>query len=163
MSETALSSLPPAAPHFPVGRAPDRHFKYWIIAPAIFLLLLVGLFPLVYNLTPCPITVTYTSFAGLSNYIALFHDRRLWQSILHTAIITVIALPLELVFGLMMAQLFLDPMPGRQVFIVDTHVNLDPSAEQLAEITELAAEQLRAVGAAARQRTQWPKLPRWYS
>jgi malate dehydrogenase (oxaloacetate-decarboxylating)(NADP+) len=32
------------------------------------------------------------------------------------------------------------------VFIVDTHVNLDPSAEQLAEITELAAEQLRAFG-----------------
>ncbi|HUY84549.1 MAG TPA: NADP-dependent malic enzyme, partial [Steroidobacteraceae bacterium] len=29
-------------------------------------------------------------------------------------------------------------LPGRQVFILDTHVNLDPSAEQLAEIVELA-------------------------
>ncbi len=29
------------------GKVPDRHFKYWIIAPAIFLLLLVGLFPLI--------------------------------------------------------------------------------------------------------------------
>ena len=37
-------------------------------------------------------------------------------------------------------------LPGRQVFIVDTHVNLDPSAEQLAEITELAADQLCAFG-----------------
>ncbi len=37
-------------------------------------------------------------------------------------------------------------LPGRQVFIVDTHVNLDPSAEQLAEITGLAADQLRAFG-----------------
>jgi malate dehydrogenase (oxaloacetate-decarboxylating)(NADP+) len=37
-------------------------------------------------------------------------------------------------------------LPGRQVFLVDTHVNLDPSAEQLAEITELAADQLRAFG-----------------
>ncbi len=37
-------------------------------------------------------------------------------------------------------------LPGRQVFLVDTHVNLDPSADQLAEITELAAEQLRAFG-----------------
>jgi malate dehydrogenase (oxaloacetate-decarboxylating)(NADP+) len=37
-------------------------------------------------------------------------------------------------------------LPGRQVFIVDTHVNVDPSAEQLAEITRLAAEQLRAFG-----------------
>jgi len=37
-------------------------------------------------------------------------------------------------------------LPGRQVFLVDTHVNLDPTAEQLAEITQLAAEQLRAFG-----------------
>jgi malate dehydrogenase (oxaloacetate-decarboxylating)(NADP+) len=37
-------------------------------------------------------------------------------------------------------------LPGRQVFLVDTHVNLEPSAQQLAEITELAAEQLRAFG-----------------
>jgi malate dehydrogenase (oxaloacetate-decarboxylating)(NADP+) len=37
-------------------------------------------------------------------------------------------------------------LPGRQVFIVDTHVNLDPSDRELAEITELAADQLRAFG-----------------
>jgi len=37
-------------------------------------------------------------------------------------------------------------LPGRQVFIVDTHVNLDPSASQLAEITQLAADQLCAFG-----------------
>jgi malate dehydrogenase (oxaloacetate-decarboxylating)(NADP+) len=37
-------------------------------------------------------------------------------------------------------------LPGRQVFIVDTHVNLDPTAEQLAEITQLAADQLYAFG-----------------
>ena len=37
-------------------------------------------------------------------------------------------------------------LPGRQVFIVDTHVNLDPDALQLAEITQLAADQLCAFG-----------------
>ena len=37
-------------------------------------------------------------------------------------------------------------LPGRQVFIVDTHVNLDPTAAELAEITQLAADQLRAFG-----------------
>jgi malate dehydrogenase (oxaloacetate-decarboxylating)(NADP+) len=37
-------------------------------------------------------------------------------------------------------------LPGRQVFLVDTHVNQDPSAEQLAEITQLAADQLCAFG-----------------
>ncbi|MBN9430690.1 MAG: NADP-dependent malic enzyme [Burkholderiales bacterium] len=37
-------------------------------------------------------------------------------------------------------------LPGRQVTIVDTHVNVDPSAEQLTEITLLAAEELRRFG-----------------
>jgi malate dehydrogenase (oxaloacetate-decarboxylating)(NADP+) len=37
-------------------------------------------------------------------------------------------------------------LPGRQVFIVDTHVNLDPTAIELAEITGLAAEQICAFG-----------------
>ena len=37
-------------------------------------------------------------------------------------------------------------LPNRQVFIVDTHVNYDPSAEQLAEITVMAAEEMRRFG-----------------
>jgi len=37
-------------------------------------------------------------------------------------------------------------LPGRQVMIVDTHVNYDPSAEQLAEITVLAAEEMMRFG-----------------
>jgi len=37
-------------------------------------------------------------------------------------------------------------LPGRQVFLVDTHVNYDPSAEQLAEITIMAAEELMRFG-----------------
>ncbi len=37
-------------------------------------------------------------------------------------------------------------LPGRQVFLVDTHVNYDPTAEQLAEITILAAEEMLRFG-----------------
>jgi malate dehydrogenase (oxaloacetate-decarboxylating)(NADP+) len=37
-------------------------------------------------------------------------------------------------------------LPGRQLTIVDTHVNHDPSAEQIAELTTLAAEQLAQKG-----------------
>ncbi|MEO8122358.1 MAG: phosphate acyltransferase, partial [Rhodoferax sp.] len=37
-------------------------------------------------------------------------------------------------------------LPGRQVFLVDTHVNYDPSAEQIAEITVLAAEEMLRIG-----------------
>jgi malate dehydrogenase (oxaloacetate-decarboxylating)(NADP+) len=37
-------------------------------------------------------------------------------------------------------------LPGRQIFIVDTHVNVDPTPEQLAEITVMAAEEVRRFG-----------------
>jgi malate dehydrogenase (oxaloacetate-decarboxylating)(NADP+) len=37
-------------------------------------------------------------------------------------------------------------LPGRQVFLVDTHVNYDPTAQQLAEITVMAAEEMVRFG-----------------
>jgi malate dehydrogenase (oxaloacetate-decarboxylating)(NADP+) len=37
-------------------------------------------------------------------------------------------------------------LPGRQVFMVDTHVNYDPTAAQLAEFTVMAAEEMRRFG-----------------
>jgi malate dehydrogenase (oxaloacetate-decarboxylating)(NADP+) len=37
-------------------------------------------------------------------------------------------------------------LPGRQVFLLDTHVNYDPTAEQLAEITTMAAEEMMRFG-----------------
>jgi malate dehydrogenase (oxaloacetate-decarboxylating)(NADP+) len=41
-------------------------------------------------------------------------------------------------------------LPGRQVFLVDTHVNADPSAAELAEITAMAAEEMVRFGVAPR-------------
>ncbi|MEM5388674.1 NADP-dependent malic enzyme [Paraburkholderia phymatum] len=37
-------------------------------------------------------------------------------------------------------------LPGRQIFLVDTHVNVDPTAQELAEITIMAAEEVRRFG-----------------
>ena len=37
-------------------------------------------------------------------------------------------------------------LPGRQVFLVDTHVNHDPTAEELCEITVMAAEEMLRFG-----------------
>ena len=101
--------------------ASDRHFKHTLIAPSIFVLLLIGVFPLVYLLVVSfqGITMTNndTSFHGLRNFALLFNDARLWESLLHTLVFTAIALPLELMLGLLMAQLFIDHLPGRQIFV----------------------------------------------
>lgn len=99
----------------------DRNFKYLMIAPAILILLLVGIFPLIYSLVVSFQNITMTdvdtSFQGLLNYRQLFRDARLWQALWHTVFITAVALPLELILGFLLAQLFLDRMPGRQIFV----------------------------------------------
>jgi len=41
-------------------------------------------------------------------------------------------------------------VPDRLIALADTHVNLDPTAEQVAEITVMAAEQLRRLGISPR-------------
>jgi len=99
----------------------ERNFKYLLVGPAIFVLLLIGVFPLIYLLLVSfqgiTMTETNTDFIGFENYKQLFDDARLWQALLHTLIITAVALPMELVLGLLMAQLFLDRLPGRAIFI----------------------------------------------
>ena len=37
-------------------------------------------------------------------------------------------------------------LPGRQVFLVDTHINYDPSAQQIAAITQMAARKIMRFG-----------------
>jgi len=37
-------------------------------------------------------------------------------------------------------------LPDRQIFLVDTHINYDPSAAELAEITTMAAEEMKRFG-----------------
>jgi multiple sugar transport system permease protein len=103
------------------GRSGERSFKYLLAAPSILVLLLIGLFPFVYLVVVSFQGITMleldTGFVGLRNYAQLLRDSRLWQALLHTVILTAIALPIELVLGLALAQLFLDPLPGRPVFI----------------------------------------------
>ena len=59
-----------------------------------------------------------TSFAGLINYrAAVPATSGCGNRCCTRPIIFAIALPLELVLGLLMAQLFLERMPGRQIFV----------------------------------------------
>ena len=103
------------------GNLADKQFKYVLIWPAVLVLLLIRIFPIVYTAMVSVQNIDMfgedTTFQGLRHYARLFEDVRLWQAILHTLILTAVALPLELLLGLAMALLFLDRMPGRQVFI----------------------------------------------
>ncbi|TCT13460.1 carbohydrate ABC transporter membrane protein 1 (CUT1 family) [Tepidamorphus gemmatus] len=99
----------------------DRNFKYLMIAPAVMVILLIGLFPVVYTLIISVQNLTMmdedTSFHGLVHYRAVLTDLRFWEALAHTMIFVAIALPLELILGLALAYLFLERMPGRQIFV----------------------------------------------
>ena len=103
------------------GILAERNLKYLLIAPAVFIILFIGLYPVLYSLVVSFQDVSALmknyDFAGFLNYARLFQDGRLWSSMLHTLIITAIALPLQLVLGLLMAQLFLNKMPFRQIMV----------------------------------------------
>ena len=92
-----------------------------MIVPAVTVILLIGLFPIVYSLIISVQNLTMldedTSFHGLLHYGRLMEDERFWQSMWHTLIFVGIALPAELILGLALAYLFLERMPGKQIFV----------------------------------------------
>ncbi len=115
MTVEAGSSIPAAGPFA------DRNFKYLMIFPAVLVILLIGLFPIIYTLVISVQNITMmeedTTFNGLIHYQALVQDGRFWESLWHTLILIAVALPSELLLGLALAYLFLDRMPGKQIFI----------------------------------------------
>jgi len=103
------------------SRFVDRYFDRLLVAPSILILLLVAIFPLIYlvlvSFQGITMTENNNDFIGLENYRNLLTDTRLWAALGHTLLFLLIALPLELLLGLFMAQLFLEKLPGRQIFI----------------------------------------------
>lgn len=101
--------------------ASDRGFRYLMSAPAVLVILLIGLFPVIYTALKSVQNVNMfdvdTSFQGFIHYKALMSDTRFWLALGHTVIFVVVALPLELALGLAMAYLFVDRMPGRPIFV----------------------------------------------
>ena len=99
----------------------ERMFKYLLIAPAVFIILLIGLYPFVKLVLTSFQNITMfdndTSFQGFVNYARLFEDSRLWESILHTVVFTAIALPIELILGYLLALLFLEKLPFKQTLV----------------------------------------------
>lgn len=99
----------------------ETTFKYLLVAPAVFVILLIGLYPLIKLVVTSFQDISMfgedLSFQGALNYTRLFEDVRLWESLLHTVIFTLIALPIEVVFGYLLALLFLGKMPYKQVFV----------------------------------------------
>jgi multiple sugar transport system permease protein len=88
--------------------ASQRRLAYWLIAPAVFLMLAVTAYPIIYavwlslhryNLaSPADI-----QFVGLANYATILTDNYWWTAFFVTLIITVISVAIEFALGLALA------------------------------------------------------------
>ena len=99
----------------------DRIYRYLLVAPAIFFILLIGLYPFIKLIIASFQNISMfddiRSFQGFLNYERLVSDDRLWQSLLRTILFTAVALPIELVLGYLLAILFLDRIPMKAILI----------------------------------------------
>ncbi len=117
----SLDLRAPAVRAGPPAALLDRGFRYLMVWPAVLVILLVGLFPLVYTLLVSFQNISMfeedRSFQGLLNYARLLADQRFLESLAHTFLFMAVALPVELLLGLLLALLLLERLPGKQVFV----------------------------------------------
>lgn len=98
----------------------EQRTGWWLVAPAIGLLLLVYAYPIARSFWLSLFTQNLGTelqplFAGLSNYGRMAGDGRFWQSIGNTAWFTVWSVLLELVLGLGVALVLNQSFRGRGV------------------------------------------------
>ncbi len=101
-------------------REPIRHLFIW---PAVLIVLLVTLFPLVYSLTISFQTMrlvppTPPRFVGLDNYTNLLGELRFWQVLGNTSLIVLASVVLQYVIGFALALALYANVPGERLFRV---------------------------------------------
>lgn len=104
---------------------PDR-LGLWLTLPAQLLVLFIALFPILMQIY---ISLTdwspldgiswwraYELWIGLLNYTDLMSDTRFWGALWRTLFVIIICVPIQFLFGLGLAILFVDDFPGRRLF-----------------------------------------------
>ena len=99
-------------------RRSQRRLAYWLIAPAVVLMLAVTGYPIIYavwlslhryNLA----SPADTAFIGLANYATILTDKYWWTAFFVTLIITLISVAIEFVLGLALALVMHRTIFGR--------------------------------------------------
>jgi multiple sugar transport system permease protein len=111
-----------SAAHLETARARDP-IKHVFIWPAVLVVLLVSIFPLVYSLTTSFLSFrlippTPPRFVGLDNYANLLQQPRFWSVIGTTSLIAFTAVALQYVIGFAVALALHAKVPGERLLRV---------------------------------------------
>ncbi len=86
-----------------------EHIAYLFIAPALLLLLVFSILPLVASLVistfDANMTLSNVKFIGLGNFTEAFHDSRFWNSMWVTVKWTLVEMPVQVLVALFLAAL----------------------------------------------------------
>ena len=105
-----------------IGSIRDRDpMKYVFIWPALGVVLLMVMFPLIYSLTTSFMNFRLIpprppSFAGVDNYADLLTQARFWQVVYTTCIIAFVSVAVQYVIGFALALALHAKMPGSAFF-----------------------------------------------
>lgn len=93
---------------------------YTLLAPALILLLVFEVFPILYGayISACDWRLQCTRFVGFENYLNAFSDPAMWRALLITATYSLISVPLQLGLGLWIAYLLYQKVRGQEFFRV---------------------------------------------
>ncbi len=97
-----------------------KHLPILLLMPGIVVILLVIAFPMLYSLylsftDYTLVKTTGYGFVGLDNYIAMFSDPIFWQAFGRTVLFMALAVNLEFIIGLGIAQLMAKAMRGQSL------------------------------------------------
>jgi len=108
-----------------------RWTPFWFLAPAVFALLAIGIYPMLfavvtsfrrYNITRRADMLDGYPFVGFANYIRVLTDQTFWDSLLLTGRFYLTVVPLEIVFGIGIALML--HRPGLGMLRAITRVSL---------------------------------------
>ncbi len=95
--------------------------KYAFILPAFLVVLIIGLFPLIYSLTISFMQVRLVppippSFVGFDNYVEALSQPRFWSSVRVTFLIAALAVAVQYILGLALALALNSTLPLGRVY-----------------------------------------------
>ncbi len=99
-------------------RRGERYVPWILLAPTLFIMTVVGFFPLVHSLYLSLTSLRPTEadkpqgFNGLENYVQAFTDAQFGHSLLVTGIFTSLSVSISLVFAVLLSLLFNLRLPG---------------------------------------------------
>lgn len=117
MTTISVTKSPARARAFEISADEAKRLPWLLLTPGLVVLAVVVAFPMLYSFylsfTNYDLTRPTTEFIGLQNYIKLFSNATFWQAFGRTVLFMTLAVNLEFLLGLAIAQLMAKALLGR--------------------------------------------------